>query len=253
MTLFGNILQNPQDPRARSDVRMMNLVVTFLSMLAAEDENASVQRMLGVCSEFERIARVVLDKADKDASTRRKRKSDDEPLPNFNTSRPAPPAQSRADSPAFFGGLGNGFKGSRLDQQDFAPAVNTSGVSSPPNNMGWVADAAGFNDISGEFSMDPMAGMTPFGDMSRYITTNIFSPIHPNTFPQPFVPPDLWQLPMALEWDWADMTGGAYPGFENGVLPGMDSNMVGSGQQQQHHQHQQQQQQQQQQLHHHRQ
>ncbi len=25
------------------------------------------------------------------------------------------------------------------------------------------------------------------------------------SFQQPFVPSDLWQMPMALEWDWADM------------------------------------------------
>lgn len=37
------------------------------------------------------------------------------------------------------------------------------------------------------------------------------------------VPQDLWRMPMTLEWDWADMTGG-YSGYEdgismNGVLP----------------------------------
>jgi len=25
------------------------------------------------------------------------------------------------------------------------------------------------------------------------------------SFQQPFVPQDLWQMPMTLEWDWADM------------------------------------------------
>jgi len=33
--------------------------------------------MLNVCSEFERIAKVVLDKNDRDASARRKRKQQD--------------------------------------------------------------------------------------------------------------------------------------------------------------------------------
>ena len=78
MTLFGNILQNPQDPRARSDVRLMNLVVGFLSMLGTEEENGGVKRMLGVCSEFERIAKVVLDKSEKDTSSRRKRKTQED-------------------------------------------------------------------------------------------------------------------------------------------------------------------------------
>lgn len=33
---------------------------------------------------------------------------------------------------------------------------------------------------------------------------------------QPTLPQDLWQLPMTLDWDWAEFTGGPYPGFENG-------------------------------------
>lgn len=35
-----------------------------------------------------------------------------------------------------------------------------------------------------------------------------------NSFQQPFVPQDLWSMPMTLEWDWADMLnyGGAFEG-----------------------------------------
>jgi hypothetical protein len=44
------------------------------------------------------------------------------------------------------------------------------------------------------------------------------SSLDPNIFQQPFVPQDLWQMPMTLEWDWANMSGGAYPGFENGLV-----------------------------------
>lgn len=52
VTLFGNIIQNPLDSRAKSDTRLMGLVVTFLSMLGQEAEQGGVHRMLGVCSEF---------------------------------------------------------------------------------------------------------------------------------------------------------------------------------------------------------
>lgn len=79
VTLFANILQNPQDSRARSDLKLMNLVVSFLSTLCSDEANGSVRRMLNVCSEFERIAKVVLDKADKEQSSRRKRKQQDGP------------------------------------------------------------------------------------------------------------------------------------------------------------------------------
>ena len=52
----------------------MNHVVNFLSSLCADDENSSVRRMLSVCAEFERIAKIVLDKAEKENHSRRKRK-----------------------------------------------------------------------------------------------------------------------------------------------------------------------------------
>ncbi len=96
VTLFANVLQNPQDARARADVRLMNRVVSFLSMLSAEEENSGVHRMLGVCSEFERIANVVLDRAE--ASSRRKRSRAEDPPKDASRmasspSRQPPPAE----------------------------------------------------------------------------------------------------------------------------------------------------------------
>jgi hypothetical protein len=67
VTLFANILQNPQDVRARSDLKLMSSVVSFLTMLErdVQESNSQVRRMLSVCAEFERIAKVVLDKAER--------------------------------------------------------------------------------------------------------------------------------------------------------------------------------------------
>ncbi|KFY20785.1 hypothetical protein V493_07622, partial [Pseudogymnoascus sp. VKM F-4281 (FW-2241)] len=225
MTLFGNILQNPQDPRARSDVRLMNLVVNFLSMLAGEDENTGVKRMLGVCAEFERIARVVLDKADRDTTTRRKRKElDNEVLPNLSVSRPPmarqAPASAGQTPPAQFGGGAYGEVNTYSSGADGGGGV-------PAQDLSWMADA-NFDDIATDFEHlsnaaaaanggngaggggggggGPGVGM-PFPDISRFLTSaDPHSPINPQSFQQPFVPPDLWQMPMTLEWDWADLT-----------------------------------------------
>merc|ERR1712225_44933 len=82
------------------------------SMLGTEEENGGVKRMLGVCSEFERIAKVVLDKAEKDSSSRRKRKNNEEQTgksrapPVSNMQQGAPPPQTpmgpNAQIPAVF-------------------------------------------------------------------------------------------------------------------------------------------------------
>lgn len=75
--------------------------------------------------------------------------------------------------------------------------------------------------------MTPKQGMTPFAEIQGYSNGNeMNSPLNINNFQQPFVPQDLWQMPMTLEWDWADMTGGAYPSFENGIVgdPSLQNN-----------------------------
>ena len=97
VTLFANILQNPQDPRARSDVKLMNQVCNFLSLLAVTEEQGGVKRMLGVCKEFERIARVVLERGDKKSHRRRGSKMNAD-TPSSNT-QPSDPAQQQQPQP----------------------------------------------------------------------------------------------------------------------------------------------------------
>ena len=50
---------------------------------------------------------------------------------------------------------------------------------------------------------------------SGQFTNGMSSPLNVGSFQQPFVPQDLWQMPMTLEWDWADMTGVGDSGLEN--------------------------------------
>lgn len=215
VTLFGNILQNPQDPRARSDVRLMNLVVTFLSTLGTEGENGGVKRMLGVCSEFERIAKVVLDKAEKESSSRRKRKNNDEQsaktkAPMANNANPSIPPHTPMMANARTPAMAGVFSPALSQINGFSPMPPTSHGS--PN---WQPD------FNGSEYMSPNAGMTPYADIQNYANGNgneMNSPLNANSFQQPFVPQDLWQMPMTLEWDWADMTGGQYPSFENGIV-----------------------------------
>ena len=215
VTLFGNILQNPQDPRARADVRLMNLVVSFLSMLGADEGNGGVKRMLGVCSEFERIASVVLDKAEKDSSSRKKRKSHEDPArtkSTYSSNSAAPPytATTNAHISAMAGVFSPSMGNQVLPQNGFSPRTGNGS----PNSSIWQPDLS-----NGSEYMTPNGnGMPPFADMNGYTNGNEMSPLNMNTFQRPFVPQDLWQMPMTLEWDWADMTGGQYPSFENGVM-----------------------------------
>lgn len=68
-------------------------------------------------------------------------------------------------------------------------------------------------DFSDILSPEQMAGVgfpdqPPFGGASPGMAP----------FQQPFVPQDLWQMPMTIEWDWADMTTN-FPPFEGAGPP----------------------------------
>ncbi len=221
VTLFANILQNPQDARARADIKLMNQVVNFLSMLSSDEENGGVRRMLGVCSEFERIAKVVLDKADKESHSRKKRKNNEEkeePRPRQTLGQQQAASQSTpgsASTPVSVFTPNFSHDGAT---QSFNPSLN--GFSPPTNgDLPLMPDYS-----SGDFSsmLTSSNGLTQgFTDMQQF-SSDTGSPLNMGSFQQPFVPQDLWQMPMTLEWDWADMTAMTYPAFD-----------VGDGQQQQ--------------------
>ena len=222
VTLFANILQNPQDARARSDVKLMNQVVNFLSFLAVTEEQGGVKRMLGVCAEFERIARVVLEKGDKESHKRRKRrnskmdKSDPPPPPQqipLNRGAPPTPQSNNTSSPE--NNFTPEFTGD-LNHHSFDPSLN--GFSPSLSNLNIPLDFSSPSMASNDFPnmMAPNNRISAFpnsmdGHQLNDDAMNICS------FQQPFVPQDLWQMPMTLEWDWAGMSGeGNFPQFDAG-------------------------------------
>ncbi|KAI1341992.1 N-terminal binuclear Zn cluster-containing protein [Xylariaceae sp. FL0016] len=242
VTLFGNILQNPNDPRARSDTKLMNIVVTFLSTLGQEAETGGVHRMLGVCAEFERIARFVIDKAEKDSSSRKKRKNNDtvkqsgsgnnhaspsqqsttqtpRPTSSAATATPTPLDNGNGNNPTVaqlspkFNGEANRAANSGYSPMNTANTVNGAAPRGGPG--GWPSEQfdAGSMDALGSFSE-----LTGFGQPMEVMGS---PPANmPNGGYQPLLPQDLWSMPMTLDWDWNEITGGAYPqpGFENGNM-----------------------------------
>ncbi|KAI9749762.1 MAG: hypothetical protein M4579_006752 [Chaenotheca gracillima] len=203
VTLFANILQNPQDARTRADVKLMNLVVTFLSMLSSDVNNSGVKRMLNVCSEFERIAKVVLDKAEKESSSRRKRKTPQDDVktqasPMQNMQRPSTATQGQTPINMFT-------PNSDFDMNNPAFTAGLNGLS-PNGDVNWLGDFSGAEIPN----MQATPGsQSTFADLPQ-LSASVGSPLNVNSFQHPFVPQDLWQMPMTLEWDWNDLTGMGY-------------------------------------------
>lgn len=246
VTLFGNILQNPLDPRARSDTRLMDMVVTFLSALGQEIETGGVHRMLGICSEFERISKVMIEKAEKDNVGRKKRKnvepssqastarSNAHPNTGSNSSPPAASSNntsSSARNPRPPTGKADARRSRQNENlsptalsegQDFNPMTTSSHSASPGNPPpSWVADFSGGDPT--EFTS--FADLTGFGQLNNVPPLPLQSPpVQATVFQQPLIPQDLYALPMSFDWDWAEMSGGAYPSVENGNFGNMHEN-----------------------------
>ncbi|KAH8423291.1 transcription factor atrR [Aspergillus melleus] len=227
VTLFANILQNPNDARARSDVKLMNVVVNFLSTLVSDESNGSIKRMLGLCGEFERIAQVVLDKAERESHSKKKRKTtaddtrnlqqntpDETSHPSPSTPKPAgaPPTAPPFSSSMFSSGLGETGPNISSEARAFASGQvsGTNGLSSnlPDSLNPMTGLGQEFPDMLSPPGLDGVG----FGDPPPF-TTSAEAPM--TSFQQPFVPQDLWQMPMTIEWDWADMST-SFPVFDAG-------------------------------------
>ena len=248
VTLFGNILQNPLDARAKSDARLMNLVVTFLSMLGEEAESGGVHRMLGVCSEFERIAQVVIEKAEKENPGRRKRKVDGAVATASTTSNTARTTTASATAAASAGSTpGSQLATSKVTAAvqtpapqgavsaastpapsqaspgqkarcQFSPMMGSDGSAQPSPATGTATQVPSV--WGGEFGADfpSFEAMTGFGGPMP----GLQSPPLPGLAgsAQPLLPQDLWTLPVNLDWNWADISGtAAYAPVESMGMP----------------------------------
>ncbi|KAK6220756.1 hypothetical protein LQW54_001948 [Pestalotiopsis sp. IQ-011] len=237
MTLFGNILQNPLDPRARSDTKLMSIVVTFLSTLGEEAETGGVHRMLGVCAEFERIAKTIIDKTEKEGS-KRKRRTQDSPkpmnptasaqsstTPRSTTSQATPTPHYSQQQRQQRGSVAYS-TGSPGMQGGHTPHSSASNYNSPMNtaNSGngqaprdgpnaWPQDHPSTGPIYDTPDFNNFHDLTGFGQ--PIASPPLQNPNVPGFAPA-LLPQDLWQLPMSIDWDWAEFSGGAYPSFENG-------------------------------------
>lgn len=194
----------------------MNLVVNFLSMLVSDEQNGSIKRMLDICAEFERIARVVLDRTEKESHSRKKRKPATDSVANdappnqangqFSSTRPLDPPNLSMASAAFTPGM----------QGMSNPSFRMNGnVYSPPQMMHVPPMIPRYDKIFNGMTTPPSSGLGQEGVDGQEDSSNLIPPTNYGTFQQPFVPQDLWQMPMTLEWDWADMTNGGFPGYEH--------------------------------------
>lgn len=232
----------------------MSSVVSFLTMLEADvhEQNGNVRRMLSVCSEFERIASVVLERSEREMKGRGKRKQAErererdrangevsaeleggktlEQLQIETQSSYRRPISTPSMRSASVNGSATG-----VADQTASRTLSDQGMSQPTMQQGQPATFSSPSvPMMGSMMQDMQPGMEavfdqgvklqPFdsnlgmggsaGDFPMPQNHNNARATGPDSYQQPFVPQDLWQMPMTLEWDWADMNlmGGFTPG-----------------------------------------
>jgi len=235
VTLFANVLQNPQDPHAAKDIVLMQKVVEFLKSVLEIDEldegsqryeDTTANRMLVITREFKRIAKLVLEKAEREALSKKKRKTED-------ATRNTNPQLDRQRQ-----GLKRPFEQAHIPSQQanpIAPTMHSNGMRgidiSPPvsfyrshqvfvlliigtlqifdvpqlysqdNSIQWL------NDMEQQQQQQQQQQQPSIASSNLDHQLPSFPMISANSFEQPFVPQDLWQMPMTFEWDWADVNG----------------------------------------------
>jgi len=182
--------------------------------------------MLGVCSEFERIAKAVVEKAEKDNSGRRKRKSHDPGATKPTTVAPTASTPSAAANTPRPGTAStptphnHATPSASMANGQLSPPLPPDGTKGMYNSMAASMShhASPAMTTAGYDNMD----LSTFGDMTGFTAiqdglNGLRSPPMQNgVFSQPMLPQDLFSLPATLDWDWAEMTGGAYPTVESG-------------------------------------
>ena len=164
--------------------------------------------MLGICAEFERLARVAVERSEQESNSRRKRRSSKINEPDVSTTPQQASEKRTAAAPTPRSNHEN------TPQNFFTPAINNDANDSPFNvdNLGFPQLMSN-PDLSLDFSspdFNPGLGVDGFtsNDVNDGQATNGEGGLNMGSFQQPFVPQDLWQMPMTLEWDWADMGNG---------------------------------------------
>lgn len=250
VTIFANILQNPQDIKARADIKLMDLVVGFLTnVIAEEGATSSFKRILTICSEFTRIARLVLDKAETEGFGKKRKMNAEQQQQQQQEKqqtgqramaqaqaiardmRIAPSSPPRTRKPS---SVGNSPK--RLANttnhtpQPIAPAPPASNLAQQPLQSNQpilqpfsqpFSQLANYpNDYTTTSPLLTTIESPPdFAIPSPNLTYNSNNLTDPDAFQNPFVPQDMWQLPMTFEWDlWQDFGGQTQSSSQNQTL-----------------------------------
>lgn len=190
LALCVNIYQNPEDSKAKLDLRLMKIVTNFLSLLRDGEPGETAHHVLDICAEFERLAqRTVKNAQEKQA------------LDMVHKQTPSSYSASTSTSDTT-----NGYP------PDLGPSISCDdGLGN-----GMLIESSGYSAFGAAQLPKQTQGSLPFGYTSQPIGAGTEEMNFNDSTILPELtgaasPSEYWQLPMPLEWNWADMTANYFP------------------------------------------
>jgi hypothetical protein len=200
LALCANIYQNPEDPKAKLDLKLMKVVTNVLSVLRNDETGDTAHHILDICAEFERLAQRTVKNAQEKQTLDMVHKQT--PSSSSASNLQATPTSTSDTTSGFSSDLGPSI--SRDDGLGDRISIESSGYSA--------------------FGAAPSPKQTqsslPFGRDTGYASQPIATGTEEMNFDDSTIlpefigaasPSDFWQLPMPLEWNWADMTANYFP------------------------------------------
>lgn len=196
LALCVNIYQNPEDPKATLDLKLMKIVTNFVSLLQSEDMDPGVHHLIQICGEFERLPRrAVVNAQDRRSSDRAPHKFGFSPPASYDYRTPAAMSsmipRNSCQSELEVSMSGGDLPPDSLPLESAAysnfgtphPTMQRPGSLVYPPDVGEALQAVGNGPEEMQFTNNTAVPEYTGGTMSS----------------------DFWQLPMPLEWNWADM------------------------------------------------
>jgi hypothetical protein len=202
LTLCTNIYQNPKDPKATLDLKLMKIVTNFLSLLNNEETGGVARGLLKICAEFERLARRAVKIAqEKQASDIG---HDQTPLSSSVSHYQSTPGSTfdTTQTTGFPPNTRVSVFGERLPRNEMSPESAAYAAFRTSELTAQQESALLFDAGNAELSQ-------PIGT-DNYQMNSTDGTILP-AYTGPGSSSDFWQLPMPLEWNWADMTANYFP------------------------------------------
>jgi hypothetical protein len=200
LALCANIYQNPEDSKAKLDLKLMKIVTNVLSLLRNDEAGETAYHILDICAEFERLAqRTVKNAQEKQASDMVHKQTPS----SYSASNHQVTPTSASDTT-------NGFP------PDLGPLISRDeGLGN-----GMPIESSGYSAFGAAQSSKQTQSSLPFGRDTGYASQSIGTGTEEMNFNDSTVlpdftgaasPSDFWQLPMPLEWNWADLAANYFP------------------------------------------